>query len=92
VVACADARRDGVMPLTTPRMATGETAKSQPTPAQNTVPFDGLEEVAGAGRLEPAATPRATQPREHGRDRPLVKADQKTDDRNHQGARIERAT
>ena len=90
MVAFPMARWHRVVPLPAPRLATGETAESQPASAQNAMYFDGLEKVAGAGRLKPTAASWAAQPREHRRDRPLVKTDEKTDDRDHQGARIER--
>jgi hypothetical protein len=76
------------MPLSAPRLAPTEPPQTEPAAAQNAVGLHGFQEIARTGRLEPAASSGTGGPREDRRDDPLVGANQKSDDREHQGARI----
>ena len=76
------------MSLPAPRLTTPEPPQSQPPATPQTVRFHSLEEVVGTARFEAATVAWTAQPREYGRDRPLIGADQKSDDQKHQGARI----
>lgn len=81
--------RHRVNPPPAPRMTAAQPAQAEPTAAPHSVPFDRLEKVTRTGRFEATAQARSAQPREHRRERRLISANEKSDDRNHQGARIE---
>jgi hypothetical protein len=82
------AGRDRIVSFAAPRLTAGKPAQAEPTAAQDAMSFHCFEEVVRAGRLKPATAARSAQPGEHRRDRPLITADQKSDDQAHQGARI----
>ncbi len=70
-------------------MTAQQAAKSEPASPKNAVRLDGLQKIRRARRLEAAARSRPAQKRKHWRNQALVSADKKTDERKHQGARIE---
>ena len=76
------------MSLATPRLAASQALQAQPRSAQHSVRLHRFEEVVRAGRLKTAAAPRSAQPRNRGRDRQLIGANEKSDDQKHQDARI----
>src|SRR5947207_2358452 len=83
------ARWDRVMPAPAPRMTTAQAANTQPRPAQNSMGLQRFEKVGRTCRFEAASRARTTEERQHRRDQPLIAADKKTHEKEHQGARIE---
>ena len=81
-------RRDRVVSATTPRMAATQAAKPQPAPAQKPVRLERLQKIDGTGRLEAAPSAGSGQKRQDRRERQLITANKKTQEENHQGARI----
>jgi hypothetical protein len=75
--------------LSPPRMATAQTAQSQPCAAKKTVSLERFEKVNRTSGLKTASGARTAQKREHGRNEQLITANQKTQEQDHQGARIE---
>ena len=78
-----------IVTLSAPRVATPQTAEAEPAAAHDSVSLHCLEKVARAGRFKATASARSAEEREHRRDGPLIRADQNSDDQEHQGARIE---
>jgi hypothetical protein len=81
--------RYGIGPMPTPGMTAAKTAQSQPSAPKQTVLLERFEKVDRACWLETAPGARSTEKRQHRRNRYLVSANQKTHEREHQGARIE---
>ena len=81
--------RHGIVTLSAPGMTAAKTSQSQPGPAKETVPLDRFKEVGGACRFEAAAGARSTQKGQDWRNEQLIAANQKTHEKEHQGARIE---
>jgi hypothetical protein len=94
---CGDSRgakapptlRNGIVTLPAPGMTTAETPQSQPTSTTKTVRLERLQEVGRTARLESASRSRPAQKRQHGRNRKLITANEKTHEEKHQGAKIE---
>jgi hypothetical protein len=77
--------RDGIVSLATPRMAAADTAESKPGAAQEAVTFDRLQEVLGAGWMKAATRAGAANEVDGRRQKPLIKANAKPDQRFHGG-------
>src|SRR3954463_2487708 len=82
-------RRDRIVSATTPRVAAAQSPKAELQSAQSAVRFKRLQKIGGTGRGEATAVARSGQEREHRRDQDLVTANNKTREKEHQGARIE---
>src|SRR6266540_1849842 len=82
--------RNRILTLPAPRLAAREAFQPEPTPAQRPVALHCLEKIGGAVRMKPATSRRTAEPRKQRRERPLVGADEETNEQNHrQGRRIE---
>jgi hypothetical protein len=81
-------RRHRVFPLSAPRLATREAFQPEPAAPQRAVAFHRLQKICGTGRLKPATGARPAQDREDRRERPLVGADEETNEQNHGRRRI----
>jgi hypothetical protein len=83
------ARRDWIGATSAPGIATAHPAKAEPGSTPESVRLQRLEKVNGARRFKPAAASRSRQKRERRREHDLVAANNKTREKQHQGARIE---
>ena len=81
--------RHGIVSVSTPGLAAREPFQSHPAAANHAVRFSRLQKISRTSGLEPATQSRAAEPGKQRRDRPLIGANEKPDEEEHQGAKIE---
>ena len=81
--------RHRIVPSPAPGMTSPEPFQAQPSAAERAMSLHCFEKIRRTGWMKPAAVTRPSQPREHGREHPLVGANEETNKQDHrQGHRI----
>lgn len=81
--------RNWIEPMAAPRLTTRQAPQSQPASAQQSNAFNRFQKISGTCRRESTTRCGSAEKRENRRHENLICADEKSNDPNHERARIE---
>lgn len=81
-------RRHGIVTGTAPGLTAANSFQAEPASVKNSVRLDRFQKIRGTSRFESATQAGSTHPGQKRGDRALISADENSNEREHQAARI----